>query len=100
MPVDALPLRTSVAAAPATAERGGRRRPDRSERRLAARLRTGDPDALAEAYRTYGAATFGLLLRLLGDRARPRTSSSRCFTEVWRRAGDYDPRRAACSPGC
>ena len=72
MPVDALPLRTSVAAAPATAERSGRRRPDRSERRLAARLRNGDPDALAEAYRTYGAATYGFLVRLLGDRARRR----------------------------
>ena len=37
--------RTSVAAAPASAEWCGRRRPDRSERRLAARLRTGDPEA-------------------------------------------------------
>ena len=94
MPVDALPLRTSVAAAPATAERDGRRRPDRSERRLARRLRTGDPDALAEAYRTYGAATYGLLLRLLGDRAAAEDVQQQVFTEVWRRAGDYDPRRA------
>jgi RNA polymerase sigma-70 factor (ECF subfamily) len=94
MPVDTLPLRTSAAAAPATAERSGRRRPDRSERRLAARLRSGDPDALAEAYRTYGAATYGFLLRLLGDRAAAEDVQQQVFTEVWRRARDYDPRRA------
>jgi RNA polymerase sigma-70 factor (ECF subfamily) len=93
MPVDTLPLRTSVAAVPATAERNGRRQHDRSECRLAARLRTGDPDALAEAYRTYGAATFGFLVRFLGDRAAAEDVQQQVFTEVWRRGGDYDPRR-------
>ena len=94
MPVDTLTLRSPAAAPAATGEREGRRRPDRSERRLAARLRAGDPDALADAYRTYGAATFGLLVRLLGDRAAAEDVQQQVFTEVWRRARDYDPRRA------
>jgi RNA polymerase sigma-70 factor, ECF subfamily len=92
MPVDALTL-PAPASAPAP---GGarRRRPGRAERRLAARLRAGHHDALEDAYRAYGAATFGLLLRLLGDREAAEDVQQQVFTEVWRRAGDYDPRRA------
>jgi RNA polymerase sigma-70 factor (ECF subfamily) len=74
--------------------RAARRKPDRFERRLAARLRAGDPDALKDAYREYGTATFGLLLRMLRDRAAAEDVQQQVFTEVWRRAGDYDPRRA------
>jgi RNA polymerase sigma-70 factor (ECF subfamily) len=51
-------------------------------------------DALAAAYDAYGAATFGLLLRMLGDRAAAEDVQQQVFTEVWRRARDYDPRRA------
>ena len=62
----------------------------------------GWPPACARAIATrwptsttaYGAATFGLLLRLLGDRAAAEDVQQQVFTEVWRRAGDYDPRRA------
>jgi RNA polymerase sigma-70 factor (ECF subfamily) len=86
---------TLPAPAPAQAADDARRRaPDRAERRLAARLRAGDADALAAAYDAYGAATFGLLVRMLGDRAAAEDVQQQVFTEVWRRAGDYDPRRA------
>ena len=86
---------TLPAPASAPAAGGARRRaPDRAERRLAARLRAGDTDALAAAYDAYGAATFGLLLRMLGDRAAAEDVQQQVFTEVWRRSGDYDPRRA------
>jgi RNA polymerase sigma-70 factor, ECF subfamily len=86
---------TLPAPASAPAAGGARRRaPDRAERRLAARLRAGDTDALAAAYDAYGAATFGLLQRMLGDRAAAEDVQQQVFTEVWRRAGDYDPRRA------
>src|SRR6185312_3276408 len=86
---------TLPAPASAPAADGARpRAPDRAERRLAARLRAGDTDALAAAYDAYGAATFGLLLRMLGDRAAAEDVQQQVFTEVWRRAGDYDPRRA------
>jgi RNA polymerase sigma-70 factor, ECF subfamily len=86
MPVDALTL-----PAPASASAPGgtrRRRPGRAERRLAARLRAGERDALEDAYRAYGAATFGLLLRLLGEREAAEDVQQQVFTEVWRRAGD------------
>jgi RNA polymerase sigma-70 factor (ECF subfamily) len=86
---------TLPAPAPAQAADDARRRaPDRAERRLAARLRAGEADALAAAYDAYGAATFGLLVRMLGDRAAAEDVQQQVFTEVWRRAGDYDPRRA------
>jgi RNA polymerase sigma-70 factor (ECF subfamily) len=86
---------TLPAPAPAQAADDARRRaPDRAERRLAARLRAGDADALAAAYDAYGAATFGLLVGMLGDRAAAEDVQQQVFTEVWRRAGDYDPRRA------
>jgi RNA polymerase sigma-70 factor, ECF subfamily len=94
MPVDALTAAAPAAAHTIAAVRGDRRKPDRFERRLAARLRAGDPDALGDAYKTYGSATFGLLLRMLGDRAAAEDVQQQVFTEVWRRAGDYDPRRA------
>ena len=92
MPVDALTLPApACASAPSGAHR---RRPARAERRLAARLRAGEADALEDAYRAYGAATFGLLLRLLGEREAAEDVQQQVFTEVWRRAADYDPRRA------
>jgi RNA polymerase sigma-70 factor, ECF subfamily len=92
MPVDALTLPAPASAsAPAGTHR---RRPARAERRLAARLRAGERDALEDAYRAYGAATFGLLLRLLGERGAAEDVQQQVFTEVWRRAGDYDARRA------
>ena len=92
MPVDALTLPAPASAPAADDER--RRRPDRAERRLAARLRTGDADALADVHEAYGAATFGLLVRMLGDRAAAEDVQQQVFTEVWQRAGAYDPRRA------
>ena len=92
MPVDALTLPAPASAPAAGDER--RRRPDRAEQRLAARLRAGDADALADVHEADGAATFGLLVRMLGDRAGAEDVQQQVFTEVWRRAGDYDPRRA------
>jgi RNA polymerase sigma-70 factor (ECF subfamily) len=71
-----------------------RREPDRAEARLARRLRDGDPDALSELYTRYGATTFGFLVRTLGDRAAAEDVQQQVFTEVWRRSGEYDPRRA------
>jgi RNA polymerase sigma-70 factor (ECF subfamily) len=89
-PVSALPSRKAAA----HAGRGGRRRPERAELRLAARLRDGDPDALAEIYRQYGATTFGYLVRALRDRAAAEDVQQQVYTEIWRRAGEYDPERA------
>jgi len=71
-----------------------RREPDRAEVQLAARLRDGDPDALAEVYRRCGATTFGYLQRALRDRATAEDVQQQVYTEVWRRAAEYDPARA------
>jgi RNA polymerase sigma-70 factor, ECF subfamily len=71
-----------------------RRQVDPAERRLAARLAARDPEALAVLYRGYGAATFGLLLRLLGDRATAEDVQQSVFVEVWKRGAEYDPERA------
>ena len=78
-----------------TAERPARRTPDRAELRLAARLRDGDPDALAELYRQFGGTTFGFLQRALRDRGAAEDVQQQVYTEIWRRAGEYDPRRAS-----
>ena len=88
----ALPMR--AARSGARAGSAARRVPDRAEQRLAARLRDGDPDALAELYRQYGATTFGFLVRALRDRAAAEDVQQQVYTEVWRRAGEYDPQRA------
>jgi RNA polymerase sigma-70 factor (ECF subfamily) len=92
MSADALTLPAPASAAAAGG--GRRRRPDRAERRLAARLRAGDADALADDHEAYGAATFGFLVRMLGDRAAAEDVQQQVFTEVWQRAAAYDPRRA------
>jgi RNA polymerase sigma-70 factor (ECF subfamily) len=70
------------------------RQPTRDEQRLAARLRDGAPEALTEIYRAYGATTFGYLLRVLRDRSAAEDVQQQVYTEVWRRAGEYDPERS------
>lgn len=67
---------------------------DPEEHRLAERLRSGDPDALRDVYDRYGRATFGLLLRALGDRALAEDVQQQVFLEVWQRASSYDPARS------
>jgi len=57
-------------------------------------MKDGDEDALAEVYAQVGPSTFGYLLRTLGDRGAAEDVQQQVFTEVWRRAGDYDPQRA------
>src|SRR4029453_14354473 len=88
------PATPPAPAPPSAPGRTPRRRPGRAERRLAARLRAGERDALEDAYRAYGAATFGLLLRLLGEREAAEDVQQQVFTEVWGGAPDYAPPRA------
>ena len=83
-----------IAAVPGGEDALRARRPDRAKRRLVARLRAGDPDALAGVYDRCGAATFGFLVRLIGDRAAAEDVQQQVFTEVWRRGAEYDPARA------
>ena len=73
----------------------GGRRGDRTERRLAARLRRGDPDGLAEVHRTYGAMVLGYLRGALRDAGAAEDVHQEVFLEVWRRGPGYDPDRSS-----
>ncbi len=66
---------------------------DRAERRLAKRLSRRDPEALRALYAEHGRATFGFLVRVLGDRATAEDVQQQVFLEAWQRAGRYDPER-------
>jgi RNA polymerase sigma-70 factor (ECF subfamily) len=66
---------------------------DRSERRLAKRLARRDPAAVRDLYALHGRTTFGLLLRMLGDRAAAEDVQQQVFLEAWQRAERYDPKR-------
>jgi RNA polymerase sigma-70 factor, ECF subfamily len=68
---------------------------DRGERRLALRLRNGDPDALAEVHRTYGGMVLGYLRGALRDAAAAEDVHQEVFLEVWRRGPSYDPDRSS-----
>lgn len=71
-----------------------RNAPDARERRLARRLRRGDPEVIADLYTQYGSASYGVLLRTLRDRDAADDVQQQVFAEVWRRATQYDPARA------
>jgi RNA polymerase sigma-70 factor (ECF subfamily) len=71
-----------------------RQRPDPGDR-LVSGLRRGDPDALAQAHRDYGAAVLGYLRRVLGDRGSAEDVHQEVFLEVWRRGPSFDPDRSS-----
>jgi RNA polymerase sigma-70 factor, ECF subfamily len=68
-----------------------RRRPTRDERRLATRLRRRDRSVLADLYAIYGRATFGFLVRTIGDRHAAEDVQQQVFLEAWQRGAAYDP---------
>jgi RNA polymerase sigma-70 factor (ECF subfamily) len=69
-------------------------RPSRADRRVAARLRDGDPRGLEELYERHGGAVFAVLVRTVRDRAAAEDVQQQVFTEAWRRGPEYDPERA------
>lgn len=83
------PPTTSPSSAPS--RRGA---PSRAERRLARALRARTPEALERVHAEFGAAVLGFLVRALGDRGAAEDVFQIVFTEVWQRAGEYDPARA------
>jgi RNA polymerase sigma-70 factor (ECF subfamily) len=58
----------------------------RDERRLAKGLRRRDPAAFEELHRLCGRATFGLLLRMLGDRAEAEDVFQSVLLQAWNAA--------------
>lgn len=55
----------------------------------------GDRQALARLYDRHAPLLLALGMRLLADRREAEDILHDCFVELWRHAGDYDPRRAS-----
>jgi RNA polymerase sigma-70 factor (ECF subfamily) len=53
----------------------------------------GDEAALAACYDRYRLILFGLILRILNDRAEAEDVLQETFLQVWRRASDFDENR-------
>jgi RNA polymerase sigma-70 factor (ECF subfamily) len=53
----------------------------------------GDEAALAACYDRYHRILFGLIMRILHDRAEAEDVLQDVFLQVWRRAGDFDEAR-------
>lgn len=53
----------------------------------------GDEQVFAALYDRYGAILFGLLLRILSDRAEAEDTLQDVFLQVWQKAGTFDEER-------
>jgi RNA polymerase sigma factor (sigma-70 family) len=62
-----------------------------SDRKLAARLMAGDPEALAEAYRHFAGLVFGLCCRVLNDQALAEDVAKEVFVFLWQCPDRFDP---------
>lgn len=55
----------------------------------------GDSAAFAALYKQTSAKLFGVAIRIAGRGEIAEDALQECFTLVWRRAGEYNPRRGA-----
>ena len=62
---------------------------------LIKQMAAGDQSALATLYDTTSRLVFGLVLRILTDRATAEEVLLDIYTQVWRQAGAYDNKRGA-----
>ncbi len=60
---------------------------------LLSRAAGGDAEALGAFYDATSARTYGLALRILGDRSAAEDVLVEVYEQVWRIAGDFDPAR-------
>lgn len=57
----------------------------------------GDQEALGQLYDSTNRLVFGLIQRILGDPASAEEVTLEVYTQVWRQAPNYDPRRGTPS---
>ncbi len=62
---------------------------------LIRRMAGGDREAFAAFYDQYAPLAFGVLRRILRDRAEAEEVLQEVFWEIWRSAPDYDPERGS-----
>jgi RNA polymerase sigma factor (sigma-70 family) len=62
-----------------------------------ARVAAEERAALRELYDAVGARLFGVILRILSDRAEAEDVLQDVFLTVWRRASAFDPKRASAA---
>ncbi len=55
----------------------------------------GEADALRSLYERYAPIVFAVALRIVTNRTESEEVVQDTFLEVWRRAGEYDPRRGS-----
>lgn len=67
------------------------------DRALLAKVASGDRTAFAALYDRYGAATFGLALKICNNRALAEDVVQEAFLSIWQRAGRFDPERGSAS---
>ena len=66
-----------------------------SQQQLMARIRRSDPSALAELYDATSAQVFGVVLRIVGDRATAEEITIDVYKQVWTQAGKFDVARGS-----
>jgi RNA polymerase sigma-70 factor (ECF subfamily) len=65
----------------------------RVDNALVVRVASGDTAALSSLYERFSGLLLGVGLRILGVRSEAEDLVHDVFLEVWKRAGDFDPRR-------
>jgi len=61
------------------------------------RIRGGDKNALSELYDASSAQIFGLIVRIIGDRATAEEIALDTYVQVWKTASSYDPERGSAA---
>jgi RNA polymerase sigma-70 factor (ECF subfamily) len=65
---------------------------------LVSSVAAGDHDALAELYRRYGGAVWGVARRVCNDRTLAEDVTQIVFVDLWRRPQRFDPSRGELRP--
>jgi RNA polymerase sigma-70 factor (ECF subfamily) len=82
-----------TAVAPSVTLAGEMTLPSRSDRRLLAGLRRGDPDAIRRLHAEHADAVFGFLHATLGERAAAEDVFQQVWLQAWQQAARYRPER-------